>query len=883
MRNLLLFFITIFAVSYMQAAPKLVSMTYNGGANSGGTLIQYTSGNSGLTSYYSLHGTGHSGTQGNADPYGSIIQASDGNVYGMTYQDGANQKGTLFQFNYSSNAYAVEVNFDSISGYGPLGSLLQANNGLLYGLTSRGGAHGGGTLFVYAIGSNAVTKLADLPSNAQPYGSLIQASDGNLYGMTKYDGSNSSGTIFEFNTTTNTYTIKYSLLAGAQPSGSLLEVGHDTLYGMTYGDGTNNLGTIFRYIPVTNTYTQCYTFAMATGGSPCSSLTLATNGLLYGTTALGGLFHDGVLFNYDIHTQIYTDIHDFNGTDGRNPLAGVCQASDGLLYGMTGSGGSYSLGNIFSFNIGTAALTSLVSFNGTDGASPQFGGMSEYITPPVILEQPLSQSTCPGTTVKFIASATYTASAQWQVSTNDGISFSTLATTSDTLIVVASAASNDYIYRAIFTDKVGSDTSNNATLTVYQPARQTINTMICAGGSYSVGRHTYSATGVYTDTFATASVHGCDSMVVLNLTIYQPVVNIINTSACQSYTAGGNTYTSTGNYTITLSGASVTGCDSTIILDVIISSTASSTVTTSACQSYRVGANTYTTSGIYTTTLPGASMTGCDSVVTLNLSVYPIPHNTISSTVCQIEGYRLGTKIYTESGTYNDTIAGGGQHGCDSIVTLVLTVKPLSYDSVHATICQSSGYTVGTHTYSESGIYTDTLSNTGANGCNYIMVLNLNVIKSINKGVNVSGNLCTATQTGATYQWLSCSTNEVINGATSQSYASTTGGDYRCIVTVGSCQDTTDCVSVVNTGVADVETHDLNLYPNPTSGILMVEQNNIGTLHLELENILGDKLRDYTMTGNKGQFDISGLARGVYHVVISDDKQMLKVIKVVKD
>lgn len=382
MKYLVLFF-AIFLAIHLQATPKLISMTYNGGANSGGTLIQYTAGHSGLSSYYSLHGTGQSGNSGNADPYGSVIQASNGNIYGMTYQDGTNHKGTIFQYNYSTNTYTVEVSFDSISGYGPLGSLLEVSNGLLYGLTSRGGAYGGGTIFSYAIGGNTVTKLADLPANAQPYGSLIQASDGNLYGMTKYDGSNSSGTIFEFNLSNNTYAVKYSLPAGAQPSGSLLEVGADTLYGLTFGDGTNKMGTIFRYIPASNTYSICHTFDMETGGSPCSSLIHASDGLLYGTTPLGGVFHDGVLFNYNVNTHIYTDIHDFNGKDGRNPLSSLYQASDGLLYGMTGSGGKYSLGNIFDYNISTTTLTSLVSFDGINGASPQFASITEYKEPPL--------------------------------------------------------------------------------------------------------------------------------------------------------------------------------------------------------------------------------------------------------------------------------------------------------------------------------------------------------------------------------------------------------------------------------------------------------------------------------------------------------------------
>jgi len=882
MKYLVLFF-AIFLAIHLQATPKLISMTYNGGANSGGTLIQYTAGNSGLSSYYSLHGTGQAGNSGNADPYGSVIQASNGNIYGMTYQDGTNHKGTIFQYNCSTNTYTVEVSFDSISGYGPLGSLLEVSNGLLYGLTSRGGAFGGGTIFSYAIGGNTVTKLADLPANAHPYGSLIQASDGNLYGMTKYDGGNSSGTIFEFNLSNNTYTVKYSLLAGAQPSGSLLEVGADTLYGLTFGDGTNMMGSIFRYIPASNTYTVCYNFSMSTGGSPCSSLTLAGNGLLYGTTALGGVFHDGVLFSYDITNQVYTDIHDFNGMDGRNPLCTVYQASDGLLYGMTGSGGTYSLGNIFSYNIGTASLTSLFSFNGTDGASPQFGGMTEYITPPVVIVQPESQSTCPGTNVTFIASATFTRSARWQVSTNGGLSFVDLPNISDTLSVLAAVESNGYIYRAIFADRMGADTTANAILTVYKPATRTINTAVCHGDSYTIGVNIYTTEGIYNDTLPNASVSGCDSIVTLNLTVYQPAINLIRTSACQSYTVAGNTYTSTGTYTLNMPGASIAGCDSTIIVDVVISQNTASTITTTACQSYTVGSNTYTSSGTYTTTLSGASVTGCDSVVTLHLSVYPVAHTTISSTVCQLEGYRLGNRVYTSSGTYSDTIVGGGQQGCDSIVTLFLTVRPLVYDSVHATICQSAGYTIGSHTYSETGVYSDTISNAGPNGCDRVIVLDLTAIKSINRYAEAIYDTCTALQTGATYQWLACSSGQVIPGATARSYIATSAGDYRCIVSVGTCEDTTDCVSVATTGINEVQGSGISLYPNPTSGIFMIEQNSTGTIHLEIINMLGSRLKEYAMSGNKSQVDISDLSAGVYQVQISDEKQMQKTLKITKE
>ncbi|MBL4704225.1 MAG: hypothetical protein JKY54_06875 [Flavobacteriales bacterium] len=75
------------------------------------------------------------------DPYGSLIQANDGNLYGLTKNGGSNNFGTIFKFDPSSLDYTKIHDFDSINGKNPFGSLLQASNGKLYGMTHSGGMH----------------------------------------------------------------------------------------------------------------------------------------------------------------------------------------------------------------------------------------------------------------------------------------------------------------------------------------------------------------------------------------------------------------------------------------------------------------------------------------------------------------------------------------------------------------------------------------------------------------------------------------------------------------------------------------------------------------------------------------------------------------------
>ena len=334
-----------------------------------------------------LHSFGASGDA--AKPYGTLIQASDGNFYGLSQIGGADNDGAVVKIT-SSGTETVLYSFGSQAGdgVGPKGSLIQASDGNFYGMTAAGGANGAGTVFeVTPSGTETVLHsfggtVGGVADGATPYGDLLQASDGNLYGMTSAGGANGTGVVFEINFSTHAYSLLYSFGAqthdGANPYGSLIEV-NGTLYGMTAGGGANSLGTVFAFNPTTNTETPLYAFGTTAtdGANPYGSLLAGSNGTLYGLTSGGGANSGGVIFEFDPATDTETVLHAFGTSgDGEFPYGTLIQTSNGNFYGMTELGGASGQGTVFELTSGGTESV-LHSFGGAgDGAQP-YGSLLE--------------------------------------------------------------------------------------------------------------------------------------------------------------------------------------------------------------------------------------------------------------------------------------------------------------------------------------------------------------------------------------------------------------------------------------------------------------------------------------------------------------------------
>ena len=136
-----------------------------------------------------------------------------------------------------------------------------------------------------------------------------------------------------------------------------------------------------------------------------------------------------------------------------------------------------------------------------------------------------------------------------------------------------------------------------------------------------------------------------------------------------------------------------------------------------ACSSYQWHGTTYTESGNYTITLPQSN--GCDSVLTLHLTINQPLAELVEATAC--DSYEWNGETYTESGTYEKTFT--AFNGCDSVVTLHLTINHPLAEQVEATACNS--YEWNGETYTESGTYEKTF--TASNGCDSIVTLHLTI------------------------------------------------------------------------------------------------------------------------------------------------------------
>jgi uncharacterized repeat protein (TIGR03803 family) len=315
-------------------------------------------------------------------PQGGLIQGADGKIYGMTEKGGIHNWGVIFQYDPSTLTFKKKFDFDDMTnGSGPQGSLLLASDGKMYGLANTGGANDYGTLFQFDPATATFTKKFDFDGNARggnPLGTLIQAKNGKLYGMTSAGGKDDAGAIFEYDLTTSTYTKKFEfngLADGGLPYGSLLEATDGNLYGLTSAGGTNGFGVLFQYNPSTSSFNVKFNFDEAVSGSlPQSSLIQASNGKLYGNTENGGTYGDGVIFEYDIATSAYTKKAEFNNDEkqnGREPIGALIQAKDGMLYGMSYIGGNANVGVLYKFDPTSSALSKEFDFHGAiNGNAP---------------------------------------------------------------------------------------------------------------------------------------------------------------------------------------------------------------------------------------------------------------------------------------------------------------------------------------------------------------------------------------------------------------------------------------------------------------------------------------------------------------------------------
>jgi len=365
----------------------------NGNEPNHTALIQATDGNLyGVTSYGGANGSGAvfrispSGTldavysfcslascADGENPYTSLIQGSNGDLYGTTYSGGASNNGTLFKIT-TSGTLTTLYNFCSLAscadGSGPEGQLAVDGAGNIYGTAYSGGASNFGTVFKFST-KGVLTTLHSFSGadGENPEGGLTAAS-GVFYGTAQYGGAKGDGTVFKI-TTAGVETTLHSFTGsdGLNPKGWLVDVA-GTFYGTTPYGGANNEGSVFKMTAagaVTTLYSFCSLASCADGASVTAGLMQATDGNLYGVTDSGGANGDGTAYELTLK-GVLTTLHSFDGTDGNGPQGTLLQDTNGDFYGITEFGGSSGDGTVFSIATGLKAFVMLESTSGTHGS-----------------------------------------------------------------------------------------------------------------------------------------------------------------------------------------------------------------------------------------------------------------------------------------------------------------------------------------------------------------------------------------------------------------------------------------------------------------------------------------------------------------------------------
>ena len=315
----------------------------------------------------------------------------------------------------------------------------------------------------------------------------------------------------------------------------------------------------------------------------------------------------------------------------------------------------------------------------------------------------------------------------------------------------------------ILANSVGCDSLVTLDLTILNSSTGTDTQIHCDSYTWIDG-NTYTSSNNTATHILTNSV-GCDSLVTLDLTILNSNAGVDSQTHCDSYTwIDGNTYTSSNNTATHMLTNSV-GCDSLVTLDLIILNSSSGTDVQIHCDSYTwIDGNTYTSSNNIASHILTNSV-GCDSLVTLDLTIL----NSSSTTDTQIhcDSYTwIDGNTYTSS-TNTPSLVFTNSVGCDSVITLNLTILNSTSGTDAQTHCDSYTWIDGNTYTSSNNTATHILTNSV--GCDSLVTLDLTILNS---------STGTDTQTHCdTYTWIDGNTYTSSNNTATHMLTNSVGCD----------------------------------------------------------------------------------------------------------
>ena len=199
-----------------------------------------------------------------------------------------------------------------------------------------------------------------------------------------------------------------------------------------------------------------------------------------------------------------------------------------------------------------------------------------------------------------------------------------------------------------------------------------------------------------------------------------------------------------------------------------------------------------------------------------------------------------------------------------------------TYIDVETTICFGENIFLQNAWQTEAGVYLDYVD------CNTLTRTTLSFYDEINIEVTENNGTLTATETGATYQWLDCDNGyNPITDETSQCLTPIVSGNYAVEITQNDiCEVVSECYIVTVIGISENVFGKSKIYPNPTNGIFIIDFPNLAQSNIRITDITG-KIIFYATNADEKQIDISGFENGIYIIRIQTDKETFttKIVK----
>ena len=261
----------------------------------------------------------------------------------------------------------------------------------------------------------------------------------------------------------------------------------------------------------------------------------------------------------------------------------------------------------------------------------------------------------------------------------------------------------------------------------------------------------------------------------------------------------------------------------------------------------------------------------------------PPAKGTDTRTVCDAYTWIDGNTYTSSNNTATFNIVGGAANGCDSLVTLDLTIVNSTTGTDTRTACNAYTWIDGNTYTSSNNTATFNIVGGAANGCDSLVTLDLTINNVSDLTTSIAGTTITANNSAASYQWIDCENdNAMIVGETGQSYTASKNGSYAVVLTENGCVDTTACSAVAITGIIENSFGDeLSIYPNPTNGNFSID---LGYVHeysqILISDISGKLIYSRTMT----QSQVLNLSleepAGIYIVSIQavDKKAVIRLV-----